>query len=90
MLHASGAADARRASLTGVVVVGLSSFVPAAVRFMRGEVPVALWLTGLPGILIGAFVGPKLAEQLGVRRVMMLFCAFLLADIVRNAAFLLA
>ena len=68
--------------------VGWVSLAAAIYHFVHGNVPVALWVTGLPGILIGATIGPWLALQCGRRFIIVLFMLFIVADIVRNAVYL--
>jgi len=47
---------------------------------VSGNVPFKLWLSVIPGILVGSMVGPKLNEMIGARNIMILFVIFLIFD----------
>ena len=86
--------DVRQASVTSVTLVGWLSAAATAVHALERcsesrpgfDLPVQLWLAGLPGILIGSIVGPKINQLLGPRRVMLVFCVLLAFEAMRSLA----
>jgi len=44
------------------------------------DVPMDLWLMGLPGILLGARIGPWLNSRLGRRRILIGFSTLLVIE----------
>jgi uncharacterized membrane protein YfcA len=73
--------DSHQATVTSIVAMGLTAMVPFGVHlFIIGDVPVHLWLMVLPGILIGARIGPWLNRALGSRRILVGFASLLLIE----------
>lgn len=80
-------ADPKRSGITSVTVVGLISFFNAAYHFfIADDVPMAAWLFGLQGLLLGSFLGPATHRVLGRRVVLFLFGTLLLVDVGNNVA----
>lgn len=48
--------------------------------YVFGKIPYELWLSVLPGILIGSLVGPMVNAAIGPRNIMIIFAIFLLFD----------
>lgn len=73
--------DSHRATVTSIVTMGLTAMVPFAVHlFVISDVPLHLWLMVLPGILVGARIGPWLNKTLGRRRILIGFGSLLLIE----------
>jgi uncharacterized membrane protein YfcA len=73
--------DSHQATVTSIVTMGLTATVPFGVHlFIISDVPVDLWLMVLPGILIGARIGPWLNKTLGSRRILIGFASLLLIE----------
>lgn len=73
--------DSHQAAVTSIVTMGLTAMVPFGVHlFIISDVPVHLWLMVLPGILIGARIGPWLNKTLGSRRILIGFASLLLIE----------
>jgi uncharacterized membrane protein YfcA len=73
--------DSHQATVTSIVTMGLTATVPFAVHlFIISDVPINLWLMVLPGILIGARIGPWLNKTLGSRRILIGFASLLLIE----------
>jgi uncharacterized membrane protein YfcA len=73
--------DSHQATVTSIVTMGLTAIVPFGVHlFIINDVPVHLWLMVLPGILIGARIGPWLNKTLGSRRILIGFASLLLIE----------
>ncbi len=73
--------DPHEATVTSIVTMGLTAMVPFGVHlFIIGDVPVNLWLMVLPGILVGARIGPWLNKTLGSRRILIGFASLLLIE----------
>jgi hypothetical protein len=73
--------DVHEATVTSIVTMGFTASVPFAVQlFVLGNVPIHLWLMVLPGILIGARIGPWLNKTLGSRRILIGFGTLLLIE----------
>ena len=49
-----------------------------------GKVPYELWLSVLPGILIGSLIGPAVNAAVGPRNIMIIFVGFLFFDATYN------
>ena len=49
-----------------------------------GKVPYELWLSVLPGILIGSLIGPIVNAAVGPRNIMIIFVGFLFFDAIYN------
>lgn len=103
LLTSRGKLDVRTASVTSVTLVGWLSAVATAVHAFsrcsagRGgaaaggyDLPVQLWLAGLPGILLGSYLGPRINAALGPRRVMTVFCVLLVVEAGRSLSRALA
>jgi len=88
LLIYQGGIDVRTASVTSVTSVGWLSAVATVVHALSRcssggyDLPVQLWLTGLPGILLGSYLGPRINAALGPRRVMTVFCVLLVVEAV--------
>jgi len=85
--------DVQSAGLTSIAVVGwVSAFsvmfslsTPCGSTLANGftkmgELPTPIWMCGLPGIMIGSMVGPKLAAAVGPQKILILFCVMLFAE----------
>jgi uncharacterized membrane protein YfcA len=73
--------DSHQATVTSIVTMGLTAMVPFGVHlFVIGDVPVNLWLMVLPGILMGARIGPWLNKTLGKRRILIGFGSLLVIE----------
>ena len=73
--------DSHEATVTSIIAMGLTAIVPFAVHvFVLRDVPLDLWLMVLPGILLGARIGPWLNQTLGKRRIMIGFGSLLLIE----------
>jgi len=70
---------AKSAVVTGILVGGWTSVMPFVIHlFFIGDVPIALWVMGLPGVYIGARIAPHVHERLGITNVLIAFVIFLL------------
>ena len=73
--------DSHQATVTSIVTMGLTAMVPFAIHlFVISDVPINLWLMVLPGILIGARIGPWLNKTLGSRPILIGFAFLLLVE----------
>jgi uncharacterized membrane protein YfcA len=73
--------DSHQATVTSIVTMGLTAIIPFCVHlFIIGDVPINLWLMVLPGILIGARLGPWLNKTLGSKRILIGFAALLIIE----------
>jgi uncharacterized membrane protein YfcA len=64
--------------VTGILCGGWTSIMPFLLHLViLRDVPIALWVMGLPGVYIGARIAPWFHEQLGITNVLMAFCGFL-------------
>jgi uncharacterized membrane protein YfcA len=73
--------DSHQATVTSIVTMGLTAMIPFGVHlFIISDVPINLWLMVLPGILIGARIGPWLNKTLGSRRILIGFATLLLIE----------
>lgn len=73
--------DAHQATVTSIVTMGLTAMIPFFVHlFIIGDVPINLWLMVLPGILIGARLGPWLNKKLGSKRILIGFATLLIIE----------
>jgi len=71
---------AKTSVVTGIVVGGWTSAVPFGIHLLvLHDVPIALWVMGLPGVYLGALIAPLVHERLGIVNVLTAFCLFLLA-----------
>lgn len=73
--------DAHQATVTSIITMGLTAMIPFGVHlFIKGDVPINLWLMVLPGILLGARLGPWLNKTLGSRRILIGFATLLIIE----------
>jgi uncharacterized protein len=73
--------DAHRATVTSIVTMGLTALIPFGIHlFVLSHVPLNLWLMVLPGILIGARIGPWLNIKLGSRKILIGFAVLLVIE----------
>lgn len=73
--------DTHEATVTSILAMGFTAMVPFAVHlFVLRDVPINLWLMVLPGILLGARIGPWLNQTLGRRRILIGFSVLLLIE----------
>jgi len=74
-------ANIRRSSLTAIAIVGwVSSFSLVIHLAYLKDVPLLLWCCAIPGVLVGARLGPKINKLLGSRNMMIIFILMLLYD----------
>jgi hypothetical protein len=67
------------------VLVGALSIVGGLFHLLYlKDVPIAHWIMGLPGVLMGSIFGPFLNAMLGPKRVMIAFILVLVAEVIRN------
>mmetsp|Transcript_20556 Transcript_20556/g.30900 ORF Transcript_20556/g.30900 Transcript_20556/m.30900 type:complete len:348 (+) Transcript_20556:218-1261(+) len=69
----------KQCMVTGILCGGWTSVVPFLLHLsVLGDVPIALWVMGLPGVYFGAQIAPWFHEQLGgINNVLTVFCGFL-------------
>ena len=73
--------DTHQATVTSIITMGLTAMIPFCVHlFILGDVPINLWLMVLPGILIGARIGPWLNKTLGSKRILIVFALLLIIE----------
>ncbi len=73
--------DSHQATVTSIVTMGLAAMIPFGVHlFILSDVPINLWLMVLPGILIGARIGPWLNKTLGSKRILIGFASLLIIE----------
>ena len=73
--------DVHQATVTSIITMGLTAMTPFVVHlFIIRDVPINLWLMALPGILIGARIGPWLNQTLGNRRILIGFATVLIIE----------
>lgn len=71
--------SSQQAVVTGILCGGWTSIVPCLLHmFILQDVPISLWIMGLPGVYLGARIAPKVHERIGIETVLMAFCFFLL------------
>lgn len=71
----------QHATVTSIVIMGLTSILPFVVAlFFFDTLPLNLWLMVLPGVLLGARIGPWLNTRLGSERVMLFFSVLLILE----------
>jgi uncharacterized membrane protein YfcA len=64
--------------VTGILCGGWTSVVPFLLHLVIfQDVPIALWVMGLPGVYVGAQLAPLVHERLGITTVLTAFCGFL-------------
>jgi len=70
----------KQCMVTGILCGGWTSVVPFLLHlFVLRDVPIALWVMGLPGVYFGAQIAPWFHEQLGgINNVLVAFCGFLI------------
>lgn len=65
--------------VVSIVVGGWTSVVPFLLHLVvLRDVPVGLWVMGLPGVYLGARIAPVVHEKMGIENVLMAFVLFLL------------
>ena len=65
--------------VTGILCGGWTSACPFLLHLcLRRDVPIALWVMGLPGVYIGARIAPWFHEKMGILNVLTAFCGFLI------------
>eukprot|EP00586_Coscinodiscus_wailesii_P015003 CAMPEP_0172506714 /NCGR_PEP_ID=MMETSP1066-20121228/197561_1 /TAXON_ID=671091 /ORGANISM="Coscinodiscus wailesii, Strain CCMP2513" /LENGTH=349 /DNA_ID=CAMNT_0013283863 /DNA_START=17 /DNA_END=1066 /DNA_ORIENTATION=- len=70
---------AKSAVVTGILVGGWTSIMPFGIHLLIfRDVPIALWVMGLPGVYLGARIAPLVHERLGITNVLIAFIVFLL------------
>jgi len=73
--------DSHEATVTSILTMGITAMAPFAVHlFILSDVPMDLWLMVLPGILLGARIGPWLNYRLGRRRILIGFSSLLVIE----------
>ena len=73
--------DSHEVTVTSILTMGFTAMVPFAVHlFILSDVPMDLWLMVLPGILLGARIGPWLNNRLGRRRILIGFSTLLVIE----------
>lgn len=68
----------KQAIVTGIITGGWVSVLPAAIHFLRNDVPLNLWIMVLPGVYIGAHYAPAVYEKIGLQNVLLAFGVFLI------------
>ena len=69
---------AKSAVVTSIIVGGWTSFVPFIIHLViLKDVPIALWVMGLPGVYVGAKIAPIVHERIGIVNVLAAFVLFL-------------
>jgi uncharacterized membrane protein YfcA len=70
---------AKSAVVTGILCGGWTSLVPFLWHLLvLRDVPIALWVMGLPGVYLGARIAPLVHDHVGIFNVLRAFCIFLL------------
>lgn len=83
-------ADVRRATVTGIALVGWLSIISAYFHFfVFQDVPMLYWLCGLPGLIVGTYGGPLVNAALGSRNVMIAFSCFLFVTSMRDILYII-
>lgn len=73
--------DVHQATVTSIITMGLTAMIPFCIHlFIIRDVPINLWLMVLPGILIGARLGPWLNKTIGSRRILIGFASLLIIE----------
>jgi len=73
--------DVHQATVTSIITMGLTAMIPFYVHlFIIGDVPINLWLMVLPGILVGARLGPWFNKTLGSKRILIGFATLLIIE----------
>mmetsp|Transcript_18307 Transcript_18307/g.42157 ORF Transcript_18307/g.42157 Transcript_18307/m.42157 type:complete len:411 (-) Transcript_18307:672-1904(-) len=69
---------AKACVVTGIIVGGWTSALPFALHLLVvKDVPVALWVMGLPGVYLGARIAPLVHDRVGMPAVLTAFWVFL-------------
>uniref|UniRef100_A0A7S0B1Z2 Membrane transporter protein n=1 Tax=Minutocellus polymorphus TaxID=265543 RepID=A0A7S0B1Z2_9STRA len=69
----------KEAVVTAIVCGGFTSFCPFLIHlFILKDVPLDLWVMGLPGVYLGAKIAPKIHEAIGIGNILAAFVIFLL------------
>mmetsp|Transcript_1337 Transcript_1337/g.3675 ORF Transcript_1337/g.3675 Transcript_1337/m.3675 type:complete len:386 (-) Transcript_1337:141-1298(-) len=70
---------ANSAIVTGILCGGWTSICPFLLHLLvLKDVPIPLWVMGLPGVYAGARIAPAVHDSMGLGRVLSAFAAFLL------------
>ncbi|WP_164848366.1 sulfite exporter TauE/SafE family protein [Halobacteriovorax sp. HLS] len=73
--------DSHKATVTSIVTMGITAMVPFFVHLLIiKNVPLHLWLMVLPGIFLGARLGPWINMRLGQRRILSIFATILVIE----------
>jgi len=73
----------KSAVVTSIIVGGWTSFAPFLIHLLiLKDVPIALWVMGLPGVYLGARMAPVVHERIGIVNVLAAFVLFLVATAV--------
>lgn len=73
--------NAHQTTVTSIVTMGLTAMVPFGIHlFILRDVPIDLWLMVLPGILVGARLGPWLNQKMGSKRILIGFATLLIIE----------
>lgn len=76
-------AELRRATITAITIIGLLSAISACIHFfVLKDVPIDYWICSIPGVLLGSIIGPSINEFLGSVNIMLIFCFFLILNVV--------
>eukprot|EP00559_Dactyliosolen_fragilissimus_P004079 CAMPEP_0184861020 /NCGR_PEP_ID=MMETSP0580-20130426/5795_1 /TAXON_ID=1118495 /ORGANISM="Dactyliosolen fragilissimus" /LENGTH=368 /DNA_ID=CAMNT_0027358345 /DNA_START=24 /DNA_END=1127 /DNA_ORIENTATION=- len=69
---------AKPSVVTGILVGGWTSVVPFVIHLIvLKDVPMALWIMGLPGVYLGARIAPHVHDTMGITNVLIAFVIFL-------------
>jgi uncharacterized membrane protein YfcA len=70
---------ANESVVTSIIIGGWTSLCPFLLHLLiLRDVPIALWVMGLPGVYLGAMITPLVHEWMGIANVLSLFAVFLL------------
>ena len=94
LLTRDGSVDVRRATITSVSLVGWLSGVATLMHMLSpcdpnapdyvGALPYGLWIVGLPGILMGSILGPRINQAVGSTNILIGFALMLLYEGSKN------
>jgi len=77
--------DSRKATVTSILVIGWTSFLPLMYHIIdKKDVPYDLWIMVIGGSLIGARVGPLLNKLLGKKVMLIAFVILLAIEVIRT------
>mmetsp|Transcript_24434 Transcript_24434/g.51856 ORF Transcript_24434/g.51856 Transcript_24434/m.51856 type:complete len:395 (-) Transcript_24434:99-1283(-) len=70
---------AKQSVVTSIIIGGWTSLCPFLLHlYILQDVPIALWVMGLPGVYFGAMIAPLVHEWMGIANVLSIFVMFLL------------